>query len=237
MRFASIGRRLFLLVLFAAVALALYSWGRGHPQHLPWTPLVLADAIGPFTLFKIGRLSGDFPACRALLDAAGEDYAVLPPVTGAGSCGYDDGVRLASSAGFAYAPRAEVSCAVAAGLFLWEKQIVEPAAIRHFGVPVRRIETFGSYACRPVRGGREGRLSEHARANAIDIAGFRLADGRRIGIASDWTGKGPEAAFLREVRDGACQVFGTTLSPDYNSLHRDHLHLDQAARGGWGFCR
>lgn len=237
MRFASIGPRLFTLVLLAAVALGLYSWGREHPQDVPWTPLSLADPIGRFTNYKISALRDDFDKCRALLDAGGEEFAVLPPQRGMGACGYADAVRLESSSAFAYKPRAEIACPVAIGLFLWEKQIVEPAALTRFGVPVRRIETYGSYACRTVRGGREGGLSEHAHANAIDIAAFRLADGRRIGVASHWTGDGPEAAFLRDVRDGACRAFSTVLSPDYNVAHRDHLHLDQAGRGGWSFCR
>jgi hypothetical protein len=237
MGFVRFARRLFLLVIAAALALALYSWGKGHPQDLPWTPLSLADPVGRFTLLKIARLHGDVASCHRLLDAAGEDYAPLPPVVGDGGCGYVDGVRLGQSAAFSYSPRAEISCPMAVGLFLWEKQVLEPAALRHFGVPVRRVETYGSYACRRVRGGREGRWSEHARADAIDIAGFRLADGRRVGIAGDWRGGGAGAAFLREIRDGGCHVFGTVLSPDYNALHRDHLHLDQVDRGGWSFCR
>ena len=237
MRFASIGPRLFILVIVAAVALGAYSWGRGHPQDVPWTRLSLADPIGRFTNYKISRLRNDFAACRALLDAGGENYAALPPMSDAGTCGYVDAVRLEQTPALAYKPRAEVACGVALGLFLWERQIVEPAALRHFGVPVARIETYGSYACRAIGGGREGRKSEHARANAIDIAGFRLADGRRIGVAGHWRGDGREAAFLREVRDGACGSFSTVLSPDYNRAHRDHLHLDQAARGGWSFCR
>jgi hypothetical protein len=41
------------------------------------------------------------------------------------------------------------------------------------------------------------------------------------------------------VRNGACQLFATVLSPDYNEAHRDHLHFDQAERGamGWRGCR
>lgn len=237
MRFARFGFRLFGFMLAVALGLALYSWGRGHPQDLPWTRLVLADAAGRFTHYKIAALRDDFPACRAVLDEGQVDYAALPPITGDAHCGYDDGVRLGPARGGIYAPRAETSCPVAIGLFLWEKQVVEPAAIRHFGQKVARIETFGSYACRPVRGGREGRWSEHASANAIDIAAFRLADGRRIGVAGSWTGDDADAAFLREIRDGACRMFATVLSPDYNALHRDHLHFDQAPRGGWNFCR
>jgi len=55
----------------------------------------------------------------------------------------------------------------------------------------------------------------------------------------DWTGAGVEAAFLRDVRDGACDLFSTVLSPDYNTAYRDHFHLDQAERGatGWRGCR
>lgn len=237
MRFASLGFRLFLLVLAGALGLALFHWAKGHPQDLPWTPLILADTAGRFTNYKIARLRDDFPACRAVLDGGQVDYALLPRVVGGASCGYGDGVRLEPSGGGLFAPRAETSCPVGVGLFLWEKQVVAPAAMRHFGQTVRRIETFGSYACRPVRGGREGRWSEHARANAIDIAAFRLDDGRRISVAGGWAGAGEDAAFLREVRDGACRMFATVLSPDYNALHRDHLHLDQAPRGGWSFCR
>ncbi|MFN3798647.1 MAG: extensin family protein, partial [Sphingobium yanoikuyae] len=52
-------------------------------------------------------------------------------------------------------------------------------------------------------------------------------------------GQGKDAAFLRDVRDGACGLFSTVLSPDYNAAHRDHFHLDQAERGatGWRACR
>ena len=85
-----------------------------------------------------------------------------------------------------------------------------------------------------------GAWSEHATADALDVAGFRLSDGRRVTILGDWTeGTQAERLFLREVRDGACELFATTLSPDYNAAHRDHLHLDQAARGvaGWRSCR
>jgi hypothetical protein len=237
MAHARLAFRAFLHVMAAALVLALYHWGKGHPQDLPWTPLSLADPVGRFTNFKIARVREDFPACRRLLDDAAEAYRVLPPVRGKATCGYADGVALVPSDGFSYAPRAEISCPVAVGLFLWEKQVLQPAARRHFGRPVVRVDSFGSYACRPIRGGREGRWSEHARANAIDIAGFRLAGGQRISVAGDWAREGREAAFLREVRNGACSMFSTVLSPDYNGLHRDHLHLDQAPRGGWSFCR
>ena len=96
----------------------------------------------------------------------------------------------------------------------------------------------GAIRAAGLYGRAEGPFSEHATADAFDVLGFTLADGRRIGVLRDWKDAGPEAAFLREVRDGACPVFATVLSPDYNAAHADHLHLDMAERGrmGWGVC-
>jgi len=57
-------------------------------------------------------------------------------------------------------------------------------------------------------------------------------------VLGDWNDADDDAAFLREVRSGACELFSTVLSPDYNAAHADHLHFDQAARGamGWRGC-
>jgi hypothetical protein len=85
-----------------------------------------------------------------------------------------------------------------------------------------------------VYGQESGRVSQHATANALDVAGFRLADGRRITVAADWADEGDEGRFLRAVRDGACRSFETVLGPEYNAAHRDHLHLD---RGPYRVCR
>jgi hypothetical protein len=169
-------------------------------------------------------------------------YSRLPPREGPGECGFADGVTLsrggARTIALVPAP-VGTSCAIAASLTLWEWEIVQPAALRHFGRPVTRSDHYGSYSCRRISGRASSGWSEHATADAIDIAGFRLADGTRITVARDWTAQGAKAAFLHDVRDGACRLFATTLSPDYNAAHADHLHFDQAARGkvGWrGFC-
>ena len=124
------------------------------------------------------------------------------------------------------------ACAVAAALALWEWRDRPAGGAPPFRPAGRRIDHFGSYSCRRLYGREEGGWSEHARANALDVAGFRLA-GRRRASASprDWRDAGAKGRFLREVRDGACGLFATVLSPDYNAAHRDHLHLDQAPRG------
>jgi hypothetical protein len=147
-------------------------------------------------------------------------------------------MRLARNTDFA--PSGLVtSCPVAAALALFEREVLQPAADRHFGSKVTSIEHAGSYSCRRIYGRAQGRFSEHATADAIDIIGFRLADGTRISVLRDWRMDGPKRAFLRDARDGACSLFATVLSPDYNAAHADHLHLDQAVRGkmGWSLCR
>jgi len=237
------GRGLGCLIVVAVVAAALFYFGRDyvrrHPQDFPWTKLDLDDPIGRFTAGKLAAL-GDEPArCRALLagTAAGDEPAAPRRTTP--DCGYDDGMRLAGRSA-AYRPDGLItSCPVAAALHLWETRIVQPAARRHFATSVERINHSGSYSCRRISGSAEADFSEHATADAIDVTGFELANGQRVEVVEDWDGTGASAHFLRDVRDGACQLFTTVLSPDYNQAHRDHLHFDAARRGAgaWTFCR
>jgi hypothetical protein len=225
-----------LLILFL-----LFLWVRSQPQDFPFAPLDLAEKPGAFTGGKLAGLGRDFPRCRALLDRAGVNYTLRPEVKTAGVCGYADGVRFAAdgSRRIAMVPGdVTMACPVAAALAMWEWNVVQPAARRHFGQPVVGFDHLGSYNCRRIAGGANSSWSQHATADAIDIAGFRLADGTRITVLRDWKGQSDKAAFLREVRDGACQLFSMTLSPEYNAAHADHLHLDEGANGerGWRGC-
>ncbi len=233
-----------LLVLLVLAFLGMLLWGhaRNHPEDMPWTKLDLALPVGAFTGRKLAALGGEPGTCRGLLGRAGIRFTSLPARSAGPQCGYDDAVRLRRGGALAIAWRPDhpgIACPVAAALALWEWHVVQPAALEHFGARVTGIDHFGSYSCRRLYGRAGGGWSEHAAANAVDIAGFRLEDGRRITIAGDWNGDAASRLFLREVRDGACRLFATTLSPDYNTAHRDHLHLDQAERGamGWRGCR
>ena len=233
-------RRLVLMALVATAVLLLWLHGRRHPEDLPWTKLDLTQPVGAFTGRKVAALHG--PGCRRLLARAGIRFEAMPALRQDPECGYDDAVRLApeGSAPVAFRPAGlGTSCPVAAGLALWEWHVVQPAALARFGRRVVAIDHFGSYSCRRMYGRASGLWSEHARANALDVAGFRLEDGRRISVAADWKDRGAKGRFLHDVRDGACRLFATVLSPDYNAAHRDHLHLDEARRGSWGWraCR
>lgn len=214
-----------------------------HPEQFPWTELSLGDPIGPFTGIKLASLTAEPGRCVALLRDAGlAETPFVQRVPDDRRCRFTDGVQIQpeSNRSIAYSPsRLITSCPVAAALSLWEREVVQPAARRHFGSRVVGIEHAGSFSCRRLYGKAEGRFSEHATADAIDILGFRLAGGRRLSVRRGWRGNTAEAAFLHDVRDGACDTFSTVLSPDYNAAHADHFHFDQADRGaiGWRLCR
>lgn len=224
------------LAVLAALAVTLLWIARHRPGDLPGTALDLGQPVGMFTGRKLAGLTENRDRCLALLDRAGIAYQALAP-KGEGQCRAPDQVRLdpRPPLGVALAPRdVAPSCPVAAALAMWNWNVVQPAALKHFGSRVSTIGHFGSYACRRMVGNATSNWSEHATADAIDIASFVFADGHRVSIVGDWTGDDDAAAFLHDVRDGACDLFATVLSPDYNAAHRDHLHLDQAARGALG---
>ncbi len=127
-----------------------------------------------------------------------------------------------------------VSCPVGTAFAAWARYGVDRAARQVFGSALSSIQTMGSFACRNVAG--TTRRSAHASADAIDIAGFMLADGQYISVKDGWSGSEKHREFLQLVRRSACRRFDTVLSPDYNAAHRDHLHLEGVVEGN-SFCR
>lgn len=128
-----------------------------------------------------------------------------------------------------------MTCPLARAFARWTREAVQPAAERWLGRPVRRIETFGTYACRTVNGRPGGRISEHGRANAVDVAAFVLADGTRVTVEEGWERGDPRVRrFLREVHAGGCARFAVGLGPDADAFHRDHFHYDL---GRGPYCR
>lgn len=230
--------RIFLaFTLLAVLLIEGMAWMQRHRQDMPWAELDLTAPPGRFTAAKIAELGEDAPRCRALLAASGNESRPAPSRRPSEGCGYDDGTLL--SLDIAPSPGGLVtSCPVAAALSVWERQ-VEAEAQRLLGTGVRRFVHAGSYSCRRLYNRADGPFSEHATADAVDILGFELTDGRRLSVLRDWNGRPQDAAFLRAARDAACRVFSTVLSPEYNAAHRDHLHLDTANRGpgGWRACR
>jgi hypothetical protein len=228
-----------LLVAAAASSAALGVTGcsRLRDMGLDGRPLTVDTPIGPLTRWRLLRSTDDPQACRAWLEQSGVAFTPVQDRAESDFCVVSDagtlGDEIAGTEVRLSPRRPMMTCQLAAALAVWRRGSVEPAAEELLGARLRRIDHVGVYACRRIYNQSEGRPSAHARAAAIDIIGFRLSDGRRVSVARDWPGDDPEAQFLRRIRDDACQVFGTTLSPDYNAAHADHLHLES----GWmGLC-
>lgn len=220
------------LALLAGLTLN-YQWVEVPPQWLPWRTLVVADPPNFWTRHKLSRLTTDAAACREVLAATAVEHEVLTDRVTGENCGFQDAVLVRRLPGEVTEPFS-LTCRAAVSLALWERHSLQPAAQRFFGQRVAKVEHFGSYSCRNVYGRPNATRSRHATAEAWDVAGFVLEDGQRIRVIKDWNGTEPAAAFLREVRDGACEFFDGVLSPDYNQAHHDHLHLD---RGPYRMCR
>jgi hypothetical protein len=125
-----------------------------------------------------------------------------------------------------------LDCPMIAALNGWISAVVQPAALARFGQPVAQIDSMGAYSCRSMNNQRGARISEHAFGNALDIGGFRLADGREILIVRDWTrGDDQARAFLQDVHAGGCAHFTTVLGPGANVFHYNHIHFDLAMHG------
>jgi hypothetical protein len=148
-------------------------------------------------------------------------------------CAFENAVAIEQSV-TPYSAPVQVSCPLAATLYLWERDVLQPLAEEVLGQQVARIEHYGSYSCRNIRGGRADQPSEHATANAIDVAGFRLENGETIWVKDGWDAGGEASAFLRALHDRSCALFRGVLGPEYNELHHDHFHLDM---GRYSLCR
>jgi len=128
-------------------------------------------------------------------------------------------------------PAALLRCPMIPQVERWARETIIPATRYYFGADLVEISVAGSYSCRPMNHVSGAKLSEHGYANALDVSGFTLSNGRKITVKRGWNGDEAEQAFLRQVRRGACGQFTTVLGPDYDRNHHDHLHVDLARHG------
>lgn len=169
--------------------------------------------------------------CFSKLSKANVRFSPLPNRNFSGGCSQIDSIKLLD-VGADVTNLGPVKCELAANFAAWTEYAVKRAARKYLGAELERIETMGSYSCRRIAG--SSRLSQHAHANAIDVSGFVLDDGRRISVEGHWKSGGNKRKFFAAIHSSACKRFGTVLSPNYNAAHRDHFHFDMS---GNGFCR
>jgi len=227
--------RLLLALLLAASAIFAVRQGV-VPQNLLPLPAIELDDPSPWFLdWRLAALRHAPETCRAVLRSPAVEATPTPGQRIENGCGWENAFRI-SSAGGARIAIDKLTCPTAAGLAMWLTHVVQPAARMHLGQSVASIRHFGSYSCRNIAGSKYLSMfrSEHATANAIDIASFTLANGRAISVAGNWKGAGPEAQFLHEIHSGACRYFRVAIGPNYNAAHADHFHYD---RGPSSVCR
>jgi hypothetical protein len=214
--------------LMLALSLAACGGERPSPQTRPRgsPPVTLSSEPSPETR-----------QCFADLSRENVRFSPLPDRDYGGGCIVTGAVQLIDF-GVPTANLKAMSCGLSRTFVAWVRNGVVPASTEILGSPVVKVESFGTFACRGIIGGgtrTAGRLSEHAHGNAVDVAAFVLADGRRISIEGDWRNPDPAVRdFLQAIHTSACRRFQTVLSPDYNAAHYNHLHFDM---GRGPFCR
>ncbi len=155
-----------------------------------------------------------------------------------GECGAPDAVELDSvilpdATKVAITPPATLRCPMAATVAQWVREDIAPAATKILGTRLRGLENLGSYECRGRDRVRGATLSEHGRANALDVHAFKLASGATLVLADPKASKD----FRDAVRASACARFATVLGPGSDEDHAEHVHVDlEPRRNDYKMC-
>ncbi|MEH2515488.1 hypothetical protein V1279_001061 [Bradyrhizobium sp. AZCC 1610] len=234
------------------------SYSGGYPNPAPRQPTYAAPSNGPISLSAPGiapqeddvdlppegmpaardggyRAAPSYPPRERYTAPSATPYPQPtyspPPATPAAPrLGPAQGNSVSAFGQVSMKPAATLACPIVSALDRWLTDSVQPAAMRWFGVRVVEIKQISAYSCRGMNGSPHAHISEHAFGNALDIAAFTLADGRRITVKGGWRGMPEEQGFLRDVQAAACQQFNTVLAPGSNSHHEDHIHVDLMRR-------
>lgn len=179
-------------------------------------------------------------ACLKALSESGAVFHPAEAVKGPGACGIEQPVELSEPApGVRIEPPVLLRCKAALALADWTRETILPAAKRAF--PERRVETLAnasSYVCRNRNGADTGKVSEHAKGNAVDLSAVTLSGGLSLPMKPRAEDGDMAGAFQRAIAASACLYFTTVLSPGSDAAHGDHLHLDVLERrNGFRYCR
>lgn len=178
-------------------------------------------------------------ACRAALRESGAVFEEISAIHDSKACGIERPVLLKTLAGgIALEPAATIRCETALQLSRWMEGSVKPSLSAALpGEEITGLSQASAYVCKNRNGATEGRISEHAFGNAIDIAGFTLKSGKSLTIRPADKDATLEGAFQRAITEAACLYFTTVLDPGSDAAHQNHLHLDvKERRGGYRYC-
>ena len=225
------GKTLLTVLIIVVVATVGYRWL--PPDYNPFIPLTLDDPPGRITQYKLRRLTPE--ACASLLLQANQrDLIRTQPVADSGgACPLNNVVRVRSFGPVSLNGSFLASCPLALSSALYISQQARPLTKRYMGSDLARIDHLGSFACRNIYHRPDARRSEHATAEALDIAAFRLTNGERVTVLNGWKSANTQP-WLKAMLTASCGYYGNGLGPEYNAAHANHFHLGMH---GFGLCR
>ncbi len=224
-------------VMVLLVLLATGWWGVQQlpPQYNPFAPLTLDEPPTALTRYKLRQLANQPQECAALLAQAQARGMISwhAQADSTGACPLKNVVRVARFGTVRLSSSFLASCplAVRSAMFIHR---AAPQAEQRQGSALTQIDHVGSYACRNIYHRPQGRLSEHATADALDISGFRFANGQRVTVEKGWRASGKTSGVLKALFQQSCAYYGNALGPEYNAAHAGHFHLGVR---GFGLCR
>lgn len=150
-------------------------------------------------------------------------------------CGVKNAVKLRSVSGVALSQSSIMDCGTAKALKNWVDKGLKPS-IGNRGGGVSSIKVAAHYACRTRNNKKGGKISEHGKGRAIDIAGFTLRNGEKITVLKGWR-SAKDGKPLKSMHRAACGPFGTVLGPNADRYHQDHFHFDTARYRSGSYCK
>jgi hypothetical protein len=177
-------------------------------------------------------------ACRLALTDAIAIAPSIPDIKGAGGCGGEDLVRLEAvvlpdKRRVSVKPAAILRCAMATAIADWIRTDMAPLAAS-LDTTISDLDNFDSFECRGRNRVVGARLSEHGRANALDVRALKLANGQSISLTDRTVSRETRETVLHSV----CARFSTVLGPGSDWYHEDHVHLDlMERRGNYKICQ
>jgi hypothetical protein len=216
------------------------------PVHAPHTvkpgAKTASEPLGPEIQpeeWSEAKVTAALKQCENLLSKAIYDYEPLAPIR-KGVCGTPAPIELGSVEALrtvTIRPAAKVNCTMASAFHRWMVETVQPSARNLLETEITGVINVASYHCRTRYGDPNQRMSQHAFANALDLAGFITAKGEQISVEKSWEGDTPQSRFLQHIHAEACNIFGTVLGPKANAAHKNHFHLDMTKRRHGSYCR
>lgn len=184
----------------------------------------------PLTVWKADKIKKAQAACKIVMKNIDASVTPIKPIRH-NACGSAAPLKVSAFGAhrgtkIKVNPAATLNCKYTATFAKWANEVLQPLAMKHLNSPVSMIHNVASYSCRHRYNDKKRKISEHAMANALDIAGFTLDNGTSVSVLKHWDEEGELGAFLKAVHASACKSFVVVLGPEANEAHKNHFHFD-----------